>query len=84
MATKKADNSSRMFQVINYERTAAGFPKQKDLSNAMGKQSPNLWKSLRNGTTKMDLVVEILETLDLQLIVRNKETNTEHVITKNL
>lgn len=81
MATDKAENAAKIFRVINFERIAKGFSKQKNLSEALGKQSPNLWKSLRNGSTKFDLVVEIAEALDLQIIVRNKETNTEHIIT---
>jgi len=82
MATKKAAGASNLFRVINFERVGKGFSKQKQLSEALGKQSPNLWDSLRKGTTKFDLVKEIAEKLDLQIIIRNKETNTEHIITK--
>jgi len=82
MATKKAQNSSNLFRVINFERVSKGFSKQKQLSEALGKQSPNLWESLRKGTTKFDIIIEIAEKLDLQIVIRNKETNTEHILTE--
>ena len=84
MATVKAENSSQLFKAINRERVNKGFTKQKELSKALGKQSPNLWESLRNGTTKFDLVVEIAEKLEIEIVFRTKEgsATTEHILTK--
>jgi len=84
MAFKKAQNASKLFKAINFERVRRGFSKQKELSEALGKQSPNLWESLRKGTTKFDVVVEIAEKLDIEIVFRTTEDNrtTEHILTK--
>lgn len=82
MATKKLKESN-LFRVVNFERVKKGFKNQGDLSKKLKKQDPNLWDGIRKGSTKFHDVCKICETLDLQLIIRNKETNTEHILTKN-
>ncbi len=76
-----ADNS-QFYRVVNSERVQKGFSKQKHLSIKMKKQDPNLWDGIRRGTTKLKDVIAICEAMDLQLIIRNKETSTDHIMTK--
>ena len=84
MAFQKAANASKLFKAINFERVRKGFSKQKQLSEALNKQSPNLWDSLRKGSTKFDIVLEIAEKLDIEIVFRTKDGNatTEHVLTE--
>ena len=82
MAIKKNNNNSKLFKVVNYERVEAGFGSIKQLAEQIERQPQGFASTLKAGSTKFCDVVKLCDEMKLQLIIRNKETNTDHILNK--
>ena len=55
---------------------------QGELSKKVERDNCGLWRSIKEGSTKVNIVVELCDELNLELIIRNPNNGNTHLISK--
>lgn len=81
MATenKKKSDPTQFYRAVNSERVNRGFKNQVDLTRKIGRHH-NMWEIMKKGSTKFSDIQAIADAMGLQIVLRNRTTNTEHIL----
>lgn len=82
METKKTKKENSALSKVLKVEMAGTKHNQKNLSEAIQKQSQQLWTTIRNNKVKFNLIVKICNIIGLEIVIRNKSKNCEYIINK--
>ena len=74
-----AKSKSKVWSALKFEGLEQDKT-QRYIAEAIGLTNDNLWKSIENGSTKLNVVCDICDELGVELIIRNKTKKREHVL----